>query len=91
MRSFFEWLSHSKKQVLILLVLTFAYGLFKIINYSFSYDTDLILLDSKNIMDSWLGLGRYFLVFLKWIFSTYDDLCLINFLTYVNIFVYSID
>lgn len=90
MRAFLDWLSHSKKQVLILLVVTFAYGLFKIVNYSFSYDTDLILLDPKNIMDSWLGLGRYFLVFLKWIFSTYDHLYLINFLTYVNIFIYSI-
>ena len=90
MRSFFEWLKHSKKQVLILLIITLGYGLFKITNYSFSYDTDLILLDPKNIMDSWLGLGRYFLVFLKWIFSLYDDLYLINFLTYVNVFIYSI-
>ena len=90
MRSFFEWLKHSKKQVLILLIITLGYGLFKITNYSFSYDTDLILLDPKNIMDSWLGLGRYFLVFLKWIFSFYDDLYLINFLTYVNVFIYSI-
>ena len=90
MRFFFEWLKHSKKQVLILLIITLGYGLFKITNYSFSYDTDLILLDPKNIMDSWLGLGRYFLVFLKWIFSLYDDLYLINFLTYVNVFIYSI-
>ena len=90
MRSFFEWLKHSKKQVLILLIITLGYGLFKITNYSFSYDTDLILLDPKNIMDSWLGLGRYFLVFLKWIFSLYDDLYLINFLTYLNVFIYSI-
>ena len=78
MRFFFEWLKHSKKQVLILLIITLGYGLFKITNYSFSYDTDLILLDPKNIMDSWLGLGRYFLVFLKWIFSLYDDLYLIR-------------
>ena len=89
MKKGFQFLKDNKIELLILAGIVFIFGSFKIFNYSFSYDTDLIILDPKNIMDSWLGLGRYFLVFIKTLFCMYDNLFVVNLLTYVNVFIYS--
>lgn len=89
MKKVFQFLNDNKMELFILAGIIFIFGSFKIFNYSFSYDTDLIILDSKNIVDSWLGLGRYFLVFIKTLFCMYDNLFLINLLTYTNVFIYS--
>lgn len=89
MKKVFQFLNDNKMELFILAGIIFIFGSFKIFNYSFSYDTDLIILDPKNIMDSWLGLGRYFLVFIKTLFCMYDNLFLINLLTYTNVFIYS--
>lgn len=89
MKKVFQFLNDNKMELFILAGIVFIFGSFKIFNYSFSYDTDLIILDPKSIMDSWLGLGRYFLVFIKTLFCMYDNLFLINLLTYVNVFIYS--
>ena len=81
-----------RKEIIILAFIVLLFGLYKIINISFGYDTDLLILNPKNIMDSWLSLSRYGLVFLKYIFNLYNsvDLRVFNIITYINVFVYCI-
>ena len=81
-----------KKDILIIGILVLVFSLYKIINISFGYDTDLLILDPHNIMDSWLSLSRYGLVFIKYILNLYNniDLRLFNIITYINIFLYSV-
>jgi len=80
------------KDILIIGVLVLLFSLYRIINVSIGYDTDLLILNPKNIMDSWLSLSRYGLVFLKYIFHLYSnvDIRMFNILTTINVFIYSI-
>ena len=80
------------KKIVIIFIFVFIFGLYKIINISFGYDTDILIIDHNNIMDSWLGLSRYGLVFLKYIFRLYSNVNLrfFNAITYINIFLYTV-
>ena len=81
-----------KIEIIIIGIITLLFSLYKIINTSFGYDTDLLILYPKYIMDSWLSLSRYSLVFFKYIFHLYNniDLRLFNIITYFNVFIYCI-
>ncbi|MBR1376743.1 MAG: glucosyltransferase domain-containing protein [Bacilli bacterium] len=79
------------KEYVILFVIVLVFSLYKIINISFSYDTDIFILNHKIMMNSWIGISRFGLVFLKYIFHLYGDINIrtLNILTYINIFIYS--
>ena len=79
------------RELIILFIIVLLFGLYKIINVSFSYDTDVIILNPKYIMLSWIGLMRYGLTFIKYVLHLYGNvnIRLLNILTYVNVFIYS--
>ena len=80
------------KELVILFIIVLLFSLYKIINVSIGYDTDIIIVNPKYIMLSWIGLMRYGLVLLKSGLYLYGNVSirLLNILTYVNVFIYSV-
>jgi len=60
------------KKNYIIIILIFIAGLliygFKLTHYSISIDTEVIINNYDAMMNSWLSIGRFSLIFIKWIF-----------------------
>ncbi len=83
-----EFLEKNKKTILGILVLgLITYGI-KLITYSFSIDTEAFLVNREGLLNSWIALDRYGLVFLKNIIDFANiNLYLANFMGFLFLFL----
>jgi len=66
-QKFVHYIKEHKLAILALFIVSFfTYG-FKLFHYSISIDTEMFLSIPKQVMKSWVGLGRPVLVFLKYL------------------------
>ena len=69
-QDFFDFINFMKSNIGLVLANVFfillTYGL-KLFQYSVSIDTEIILNDQECLLISWIGIGRYGLVLLKYI------------------------
>lgn len=56
--------------LLMITIITFLLYSFKILHFSFSIDTECLINDSKQLLESWYGIGRYGLCLFKIFFHT---------------------
>lgn len=75
--------NNKKNTIYLLIVVLFAFllYLFKITHYSFSIDTECLINDNNELLNSWYGIGRYGLCIFKNIFHTLPiNITLTNFI-----------
>ena len=66
---FVRFCKKNKVSIGIVVLMTFlTYG-FMLFNFSFSIDTEDIVVRQLDFYDGWIGINRYGLVFTKWIFG----------------------
>lgn len=73
--------------IAILILGLFTYGI-KLLKYSFSIDTEALLINRQALLESWISIGRYGLVFIKQIIDLpYINLYLANIIGFILLFL----
>ena len=86
-----EFLKENKSTILgILIIGLITYGI-KLITYSFSIDTEELIVDRTRLLTGWLMMDRYGLVFIKNIIDfAYINIYLANFIGFIFLYLSAI-
>ena len=86
-----DYIREHRVTAAVLLIYTVAFAAFRVSRYSVGYDTEIFLLDPEMFFRSNYEHGRFMMTFLNRLLPFLrGNLTLINILTYVNVFIYTI-
>lgn len=85
------YIKNNKKTIFIVAIITTLFCVLKLKFSTIGYDTDEWLSNSvEGTLNTWLGIGRYSLVFMKCFVTKTTNLFLINMITYIHVFLYTV-